>query len=614
MLRWPNISARYGTMPMLRMRKEAVEAKPLQKPKVRNASATLSKIAAYVLRSKRLLLVVLGLILVSSLLSLLGPYLLGLAVQTYLVNRTESGLFSLLIFIAGAYVLQTVTVLLQHYFMIGVAQRTVADMRKDLFSRLHKMRLASYAGRKNGDLMSRLTNDIDNVSQTLSGSFLQVTSSLITFIGMLILMFWLNALLTVISLTVIPFMFLAVRWVTARTGKLFKDQQREMGAFSGFVEETLSGQLVVKAFAREQGALSMFGRLNRQLATSSYWAQTYSGFMPKIFFVLNNMSFAVIATAGSMLALKGIVTIGLIVTFTEYARQFVRPLNDLSSQINTMFSALAGAERAFELMDGDEEQDDPDAVKLGEAQGEIEFRHVSFAYRPDELTLSDLHFRIRPGETAALVGPTGAGKSTIAQLIARFYDVTEGSIHIDGKDIRKIERSSLRQHMGLVLQDSILFEMTIRENIRYGRLDATDAEVEQAAKDANAHSFIMKLPNGYDTVLQQGGEISHGQKQLLSIARTIIADPSILILDEATSSIDTVTELKIQEALQRLMKGRTNLVIAHRLNTIRNANLILVLDQGRTVEQGTHEELLEKQGHYYNLYVTPHQNEQVILP
>jgi ATP-binding cassette subfamily B multidrug efflux pump len=614
MLRWPNISARYGAMPMLRMRKEAVEVKPLQKPKVRNASATLNKIAAYVLRSKRLLLVVLGLILVSSLLSLLGPYLLGLAVQTYLVNRTESGLFSLLIFIAGAYVLQTASVLLQHYFMIGVAQRTVADMRKDLFSRLHKMRLASYAGRKNGDLMSRLTNDIDNVSQTLSGSFLQVTSSLITFIGMLILMFWLNALLTVISLTVIPFMFLAVRWVTARTGKLFKDQQREMGAFSGFVEETLSGQLVVKAFAREQGALSMFGRLNRQLATSSYWAQTYSGFMPKIFFVLNNMSFAVIATAGSMLALKGIVTIGLIVTFTEYARQFVRPLNDLSSQVNTMFSALAGAERAFELMDEEEEQDDPDAVKLGEVQGEIEFRHVSFAYRPDELTLSDLHFRIRPGETAALVGPTGAGKSTIAQLIARFYDVTEGSIHIDGKDIRKIERSSLRQHMGFVLQDSILFEMTIRENIRYGRLDATDAEVEQAAKDANAHSFIMKLPNGYDTVLQQGGEISHGQKQLLSIARTIIADPSILILDEATSSIDTVTELKIQEALQRLMKGRTNLVIAHRLNTIRNANLIFVLDQGRTVEQGTHEELLEKQGHYYNLYVTPHQNEQVILP
>jgi len=420
---------------------------------------------------------------------------------------------------------------------------------------------------------------------------------------MLGLMLWLSPVMTLVTLTIVPVMFLGMRWITRRTGRYFREQQRGTGELNGFVEETLSGQRIVKSYSRERAVIAEFEAKNERLREAGYWAQTYTGFIPKLMNMLNNMSFAVIAGAGGLLALHGHVSVGVIVTFAEYARQFTRPLNDLANQFNTFLSAVAGAERVFEVLDEEREEfDETGASPIGGVKGDIVFDAVSFAYEPNRPTLESVSFRAAAGETIALVGPTGAGKTTVVQLLSRFYEPTGGRILIDGKDTRTITRQSLRRAMGFVPQDVFLFEGTIRDNIRYGRLDATDDEVVQAAKEANAHRFIMKLPDGYDTMLRQDGSgISQGQRQLLAIARVILADPAILVLDEATSSIDTITELHIQEALYRLMAGRTSIVIAHRLGTVRQADRILVLDGGRIVEQGTHEALVAAGGHYAGL-------------
>ncbi|TNJ62363.1 ABC transporter ATP-binding protein [Paenibacillus hemerocallicola] len=603
MLKMPGVGSRYGTMPLLRLKRSG--GGPPKKGKVEwsDRIGTLRKIGAYLGVHRKLLALVVFMVLLSSAAGLLGPYLLGVAVDTYLVRRAGGNLLVLLAGLAGVYAVQTGATLLQHYWMIGVAQRTVARMREDLFAHLHAVPIPFYGKKQHGELMSRLTNDIDNVSQTLSSSFIQVFSGVVTFAGMLGFMLVLSPLLTVISLTVIPVMYAGMKWITARTGKLFREQQRHMGELGGFIEETISGQLIVKSFSRERERIAAFGERNGRLRAASYWAQTYSGFVSKLVIMLDNMSFAVIAAAGSLLAIQGIVTVGVIVTFAEYARQFSRPLNQLATQINTMLSAIAGAERAFEILSETKESDGDSADELAAVKGEIEFSHVSFAYGDKGDTLTDLTFRIKPGQTVALVGPTGAGKSTVVQLLTRFYEPNGGHIRIDGRDIRTIRRQSLRRHMGFVLQDTVLFDATVRDNIRYGRLEATDGEVERAAELANAHSFIAKLPEGYDTFIREGGSgISQGQKQLLAIARAVLADPSILILDEATSSIDTVTEIKIQQALSRLMKNRTSVVVAHRLSTIRQADLIVVLERGKIAEQGSHESLMERQGVYWELH------------
>jgi ATP-binding cassette, subfamily B, multidrug efflux pump len=420
-------------------------------------------------------------------------------------------------------------------------------------------------------------------------------------------------LLTLVTLLVVPLMYAGMKWITNRTQKRFREQQRCLGEMNGFIEEVISGQKVVKMFSQERRMINDFWQKNEQLKRAGFWAQTYSGFIPKLMNFLNNLSFALIAGVGGLLALKGIISIGVIVVFVEYARQFTRPLNDLANQWNTLLSALAGAERVFEIFDtAKEERDETGAISLGYLQGKVEFDHVVFSYDQNRDALRDVSFSVSPGETVALVGPTGAGKTTVLQLLTRFYDPDRGHIFIDGHDSRSIKRASLRAHMAFVLQDTFLFEGTIRDNIRYGRLEASDEEVEQAAKWANAHSFITKLPNGYDTVLKQdGGGISQGQRQLLAIARAMVANPSILILDEATSNIDTVTEMQIQEALERLMKGRTCFVIAHRLNTVQHADRILVLNEGKVVEQGTHESLLKAKGFYYELYHSHLQKEEV---
>lgn len=574
--------------------------------KTSSLGSTVKRIWSYLADHRSLIILVLLMVLASSGLGLLGPFLIGWGIDEYLAKETTEGFIWLLGGLAAVYILLSLSLWLQSYWMIGIAQKTVYTMRKQLFRHFHKLPIDFFNKRQHGELMSRVTNDIENVSSTLNSSVIQIFSSLLTLVGTLVVMIWLSPLLTIVTMVIVPVMFLGMKWITNRTGKLYKEQQRRLGEMNGYIEETISGQKIIKSFSQENKVIEEFRIKNKELKESGYWAQTFTGFIPKLMNMLNNLSFTLVAAVGGYFALKGRVSIGTIVIFTEYARQFTRPLNDLSNQFNTLLSAVAGADRVFDILDTDEEAiDENAAADLPGIKGEVEFKQVSFSYEKGGDTVSSLSFKAEPGDSIALVGPTGAGKSTIINLISRFYEPDSGSILIDGHDSRKIKRESLRQQTAFVLQDSFLFQGSIRENIRYGRLDASDEEVEKAAKAANAHSFITRLPEGYDTELKQDDAgISQGQKQLLSIARAILADPSILILDEATSSIDTITELKIQEALQHLMKGRTTFIIAHRLNTIKNADQIIVIESGQIIEKGSHEELLGHKGFYHGLYTS----------
>lgn len=575
-----------------------------KKTKAKNNAATLKRVWLYLAEKRFRLLAVIMMVLISSALGLLGPYLIGKTIDDYIVTRNNDGILTLLIALLFVFLFNSLAVFLQNYWMIGIAQGTVNKMRTQLFQHLHKLPISFFDKRQHGELMSRMTNDIENVSSTLNSSFIQIFSSALTLIGTVTVMLMLSPMLTLVTMLVIPSMVFGMKWITSRTGRLYKVQQQNIGNLNGFIQETISGQKIIKAYSQEKKVIAEFLEKGENLKRSGFWAQTISGFIPKLMNVLNNLNFTIIAAVGGIFALKGMVTIGVIVIFTEYARQFTRPLNDLANQFNTLLSAVAGAERVFEVLDEKEEREDEyNALTITGVKGDVEFCDVMFSYGNEQDTVKNLSFKANQGEMIALVGPTGAGKSTVINLLSRFYDPESGMIFIDGHDSKHITRESLRKSMAFVLQDSYLFKGTIRENIRYGRLDATDEEIEEAAKKANAHSFIMKLPLKYDTVLEQDGSgISHGQKQLLSIARAILADPKILILDEATSSIDTITELKIQEALEKLMEGRTSFIIAHRLNTIQKADQILVLKEGQIIEKGTHRSLMDDKGFYYSLY------------
>ncbi|MGG3683054.1 ABC transporter ATP-binding protein [Aeribacillus composti] len=571
--------------------------------KVKDWKGTLKRIWGYMSDQKVLFFFVLLMVFISTVLTILGPFLVGKGIDIYIVEKSGNHFFFFFVVLVLIYALHSLSIWLQNIWMIKVAQNTVYKIRSDLFRQFHLLPISFFDQKKTGELMSRMTNDVENVSSTLNSSVIQISSSVLTLIGVVSVMLWMSPFLTIITLIVVPLLVVGMKWITRRTGQLFKEQQRSLGELNGYIEETITGQRIVKTFSQENRVMHEFLEKNERLRRSSFWAQTISGFIPKLMHVLNNLSFTLIAGFGGIFALKGWITIGTIVVFAEYARQFTRPLNDLANQFNTLLSAVAGAERVFDLLDEQaEEADFGEYVQSANIKGDIVFDRVSFSYGEESQTIKNISFHVSPGETVALVGATGAGKTTIINLLARFYEVKEGRILIDGKDISKLRRSELRQAMGFVLQDPFLFHTTIRENIRYGRLDATDEEVEEAAKLANAHSFIKNLPDQYDTIINEGGtSISQGQKQLLSIARAILKNPSILLLDEATSSIDTVTELKIQEALERLMKGRTSFVIAHRLNTIKKADQIFVIQDGRIVEKGSHDELLEKEGFYFDL-------------
>lgn len=573
--------------------------------KVNDIWGTLKRLWVFMRGERKLLYFIIFLVMLTSFLSIVGPFLVGYVVDNYLITRAFDGLLRILIILLFTYVFLSATQFIAAYLMVGLAQRTVFNLRARLFSHMQSLPVKFFDKRQHGELMSRMTNDIETISQTMNSSFIQFTTSIVTLIGTVSVMIYLSPLLTVLTLTIIPILIFSVTYITRRTGPLYKMRQKRTGELNGYIEEIVSGQEIVKVFSQEQRAVDNFEERARNLQHVTFWAFLYAGFIPKIMNMLNNLSFTIVAGAGGLLAIytNGIVTIGTIVVFAEFARQFTRPLADLSNQFNQVLSALAGAERVFGIIDTPEEGDDG-KVSDRTISGSVDFNQVSFSYEKDQQhpTIKDLSFSIEAGESVALIGATGAGKTTIMQLLARFYEVDRGEVMVDGVNIKDYKRSNVRSQTAFVLQDPYLFEASIKENIRYGKLDATDEEVVEAAKAANAHDFIMQLEEGYDTVLElDEGFISQGQKQLISIARALIMDPAILLLDEATSSIDTVTELKIQEALERLMQDRTSIIIAHRLNTIKAVDRIFVLEHGEMLESGTEDELMQKKGRYYDM-------------
>jgi ATP-binding cassette subfamily B protein len=568
------------------------------------SKGTVKRLLEYISRKRGKLIIIFVLVVLSAIFNVIGPYLIGKAIDDYIIPKNFKGLAVMLLFMAVVYFLGVITTWLQNYAMLGVAQDTIKNLRKDLFEKLQTLPLSFFDTRSHGDLMSRLTNDVDNVSNTLNSSVTSIFSSIITLVGTFFMMLYLNLELTAITVITVPTMIFVTKKIAKKTREYFNAQQAELGKINGFIEETISGQKVVKVFNREQKGISEFENYNRNLRNIGIRAQSFSGIVGPISNMLNNITYALIAGVGGYLALKGLITIGIIASFINYAKQFGFPINNIANQYNLIQTALSGAERVFEVMDEEPELEDiQGAYDLKNSVGQVELKEVTFSYKKGRTTLKNVNINVEAGKTIALVGPTGAGKTTIINLLTRFYDIDRGKILIDGQDICNIKRNSLRSALGIVLQETYLFSASVRENIRYGKLDATDEEIERAAKMANAHTFISRLQNGYDTILtEDGSNLSQGQKQLISIARAILANPSILILDEATSSVDTRTEVHIQEAMIKLMNGRTSFVIAHRLSTIRNADSILVVNDGEIIERGSHEQLLNKKGFYYKLY------------
>lgn len=462
--------------------------------------------------------------------------------------------------------------------------------------------------------MSRLTNDVDNISSILTESVTSLITSVLTVVGVATMMLWLNVPLALISLLTFPLMSSLISQVAKHARRGFREQQQALGALNGVIEETITGERVVIAYGRSDSAIQQFDQFNKKLTLSATRAQFFGTLMPPLTFFVNNTGLAIVAFAGGYMAVQGDVTVGVIAAFISYVRQFGRPLGQIANLYNTIQSAIAGAERIFETIDEIPEPPDADnAIAFEKVDGDVIFDNVSFSYEEDVPVLKNVSLHVKPGQTFALVGPTGAGKTTIVNLLTRFYDIDSGTIHVDGHEIQQIQRESLRRQLGIVLQDTFLFTGTVMENIRYGRLNADDDEVIEAAKLANADTFIHHLPQGYNTELsERGSNLSQGQRQMLSIARAILADPAILVLDEATSSVDTRTEMNIQQALLRLMEGRTSFVIAHRLSTIRNVDQILVINDGEIIERGSHEELLDAQGFYHNLYMSQFKGEVIV--
>ena len=574
--------------------------------KARNVRGTVRRLLAYMRNYTATLLVVVALVVASTGFNVSGPYLMSLAIDEYIVSGYLPGLARIVLLLIGVYIALSLSSWLQIYLMAGVSQYAVRNMRNDFFAKLQVLPIRFFDQKAQGDILSRVTNDVDRISTILTESTTAFISSALTLAGVAAMMIWLNMPLALISLSILPIMLLLIGQVAKHSRRGFGERQHVLGALNGIVEETVSGARVVVAYGRGDSAIANFAASNDKLIQADTRAQFFGTLMPPLTFFVNNMGFTIVAFAGGYMAVQGDVTVGVIAAFLVYMRQFSIPLGRIANLYNTIQSAIAGAERVFETIDEQPEPPDvPEAVVLDKVKGEVVFDNVCFGYEKDVPILKNISMRVAPGQTFALVGPTGVGKTTIINLLTRFYDIDSGSIHIDGCDIRQIQRACLRRQLGIVLQDTFLFGDTVMENIRYGRLSATDEEVIAAAKLANADSFIRHLPYGYDTELsERGSNLSQGQCQMLSIARAILADPAILILDEATSSVDTRTEMHIQQALLRLMEGRTSFVIAHRLSTIRNVDQILVLHEGEIVERGSHQALIDARGFYYQSYMS----------
>lgn len=544
------------------------------------------------------------LVILSTGFGLLPPFLIGRAIDRFLGSGDLSGLGMIVLMMFSAYLAGWLTQTGQGIIMARISQRAMQSLRQHLFAHLQTLSLRFFDRRPHGELMSRLTNDFDAINRVLSQNVTNLFGSVITLGGILVMMFIINFWLAVGSMIIFPFMLWLVGFVGKRTRQNFRRYQKEIGQLNGKLEEMFSGQRIIMAFGQGTAALKDFDKANNKVRRTGIRAQTYAMLVPPLMGILSNANIAILAGLGGWMALQGWATIGTIAAFYTYSRRFAAPLRQLGNLYNQIQGALAGAERIFEVIDTKPEiTDTPGAATLDEVSGEVIFHQINFSYIPDVPVIKEMSFSAAGGQTIALVGPTGAGKTTIINLLTRFYDVDNGKILIDGIDIRKIKSDDLRRRLGIVLQDTYLFSESVMENIRYGRLDASDEECIAAAKIADADPFIRHLPMGYETPLsERGGNLSQGQRQLLTIARTILANPQILILDEATSNVDTRTEIHIQNALLRLMKDRTSFVIAHRLSTIRGADKILVVNNGRIIEQGKHDELLLKGGFYSTFY------------
>ncbi len=580
--------------------------------KPKNAGKSIRRLFGYMKKDIPLIVIVGILVLVSSFASLAGSYVLrpvinGLMVSMGIYKKGEVQALSLFVGIELMAAIFLTSVLAQYIYqriMLGVSQRALLKLRNELFEKISKLPLKFYDSNDTGDIMSRFTNDVDSIGNMLNNTIVSIISGVISLVGTISLMLYTNIWLTLVTVFFSPVIILAAKAVGTRSRKYYKQQQAALGSLNGYVEETISGQKIVKVFNHEEATIDEFDYLNTDLRNKQLFAQFFGGIMWPVTGNLSQVSYALTATIGGILCVLRGFDVGGLTTFVNYSRQFSRPINELSMQVNEIFSALAGAERVFDVMDTNPEAPDKEnAAEPDKLRGEVVLENVTFGYVEGQTVLKNVSFYAKPGQKIALVGSTGAGKTTITNLITRFYDIDSGSIKIDGVDIRDYKRDFLRRNIAMVLQDTHLFSGTVKENIRYGRLDATDEEVIEAAKLASAHSFIMRLENGYDTVLEgDGANLSQGQRQLLNIARAAISKAPILILDEATSSVDTRTERHIEHGMDRLMKERTTIVIAHRLSTVRNANAIIVLEHGEIIERGDHDELLDMKGRYYELY------------
>ncbi|WKZ41631.1 MAG: ABC transporter ATP-binding protein [Anaerolineales bacterium] len=566
----------------------------------------LTRLTMYLSPYKATLILVLTFVLAYISLGLLEPYLIGRAIDEYISVRRLDGLSGLALLLLAAYLFDNVFQAASSWLMARISQDALRRLRRDLFEHLQKLSISYFDRHTAGELMSRLTNDIDAINQAVSQNVVSLAASVLSLVGIVIAMFILNPWLALATLLVIPIMFWFTQFIARYTRKGFRDLQKELGEINGVMEESISGQRVVKLFRRSETAIERFRASNEKVYRAGIYANTYALMLMPLTNVLGNFFVIVLVGLGGYLALQGLATVGMIATFIAYAQNFISPLRQLANMYNSIQAALAGAERVFEVMDTPAEVDNAsDSLLLVPVQGEVRFSDVSFGYLPDQPIIKNMSLEAKAGQTIALVGPTGAGKTTIINLLTRFYEIEKGCIMIDGRDIRDVSKYDLRKKLGIVLQDTFLFADTVMENIRYGRLDATDEECIQAAKLADADHFIRQLPQGYQTKLsERASNLSQGQRQLMSIARAILSDPSILILDEATSSVDTRTEARIQKALLRLMEGRTSFVIAHRLSTIRDADKVIVIKDGEIVEQGTHQQLLDAKGFFHHLYMS----------